>query len=206
MTPGYGNAGADAAIARWKEKATRWVWLPSRTWARVRLPSALSLARSGTLPDELMSVALKFATEGIDTSQLTAESLQQFLAMREAMLTRAIVAVIDPATPASEDPEHPGQPLTAEASETLVTLGPADFYELPAEDQAAIGQLVDRTRVVEQVTHATRTLIAIERGEQMAPPAPEEEEPTAASLASFRGEPEGTDARADSGEVRPAAE
>lgn len=105
MTPGYGNAGADAAIARWKEKATRWVWLPSRTWARVRLPSALSLARSGTLPDELMSVALKFATEGIDTSQLTAESLQQFLAMREAMLTRAIVAVIDPATPASEDPE-----------------------------------------------------------------------------------------------------
>jgi hypothetical protein len=200
---GLTSAGADAVIAKWREKAIRWVLLPSRTWAQIRLPSAMSMVRNGQLPDALMAIALRFATEGIEIAKLTAEELRDFEDFRVRMMLGAVVGL--DAAGADEDPDHPGEPKDPQP--VAITLDVDDFYALPAADQAAIQQLVERSRTVEQVTAVTRRLRDLAEGKLVGPlDTPPAEEATVESLASFRPGPASDDARPDGGAVQPATE
>lgn len=207
---GYGNAGATDVLAAWKAKAVRWVWLPSRTWTQLRIPSAMSLVNAGALPDDLIALALKFATGTMEIDAMDPEAIRAYERFRLRMLMAAVVA-IDTAG-VEEDPEHRGEPLNPRSMPVNFT-EPEELYALPPEDQSALQALVDRRRTIEQVTVGTVALIELQHARPGDVPSPDtarraEEAaraPTTASVAGFRHEPGGDQPGADGGEVRPKA-
>jgi hypothetical protein len=203
---GFGNAGADTVLARWQAKAVRWVWLPSRTWAQIRLPSAMGLVNAGVLPDELVALAMRFATGTIELDTLSPDDLRGYERLRAVMLLRSVVAIDPDARP---DPDNPGQPLDPHP-QPFTFDSEDDLYILPAEDQAALQSLVDRRRTIEQVTAAVMALDELASTRMMAASAEAQDrmeaaeaEPTTASVAGFRAEPGGADPGPDGREVRP---
>lgn len=210
MSSTYGNAGADAVLARWKAKAVRWVWLPSRTWTQLRIPSAMSLVNAGQLPDDLIALALKFATGTLEVDAMEPGAIRAYEKFRLRMLMAAVVAVDSSGAP--EDPEHPGEPLDPEP--VAVTFAePEDLYTLPPEDQSALQALVDRRRTIEQVTVGTLALIELAHARPGQQPSDElarraeeaEQAPTTASMAGFRDEPGSDQPGPDGGAVRPTS-
>lgn len=197
--PADAGVGIDAALRRWQAKSTRAVWLPSGTWLQIKLPSALQMAAAGGLPDELRTVAIRFATVGIDLTALDQEGFDRFESFRRRLVASAIL-MIDTAD-AQPDPEHPLRP--AGATWERLELAPDQLYELPADDLTALNELVDRRKTVEQITG--RTIILRGLADKLALPAAAKEG-AGSGLAGFRGDGRGAGPGESGGEVRDQAE
>lgn len=168
--------------------------LPSGTTVRIRVPEADLLIRRGMLPADLLEVAGRFVTTGINLDEASTDDRLRFDLMVRHMVASMVRGVQD-----------------AEGSWEELPVGlPADQLdelELPPDDLRALELIARRQATPQEVSAAARVAMARDAAvERVAPALAAQESEEAASTvtgwAPFRGEPTGPVDRADGGAVR----
>jgi hypothetical protein len=193
------------ALSSWAARGLREVLLPSGTEVRIRLPEAATLIRTGSLPSDLLAVASRFATVGVQLEESSPEERLTFLELTRHLVADALRQVKDDA-----------------GAWVDVHLAPADLdaLELPPDDLRMLELVAQRRATPEVATASSRALIAqraaeslyneadLERVKDDPEPDPvalvagEEAGDTVDGWAPFRGESEGPEPGEDGGAVR----
>jgi len=193
------------ALSSWAARGLRDVLLPSGTEVRIRLPEAATLIRTGSLPTELLGVASRFATVGVQLEEATPEERLAFLEMTRYLVADALRQV-----------------KGDDGAWVDVHLTPADLdaLELPPDDLRMLELVAQRRATPEVATASSRALMAQRAAERLysaadidalpddpeADPvalvASEEAGDTVDGWAPFRGESEGAEPGEDGGAVR----
>lgn len=194
MTRAYESPekGVNPALEQWAGAGLRSVLLPSGFEIRIRLIPVEQLIKRGLIPTELTSIALRFATSGVATSELDEAGMKDFLSMVDEVVALMIRDI------KIGDEWHP------------VTVTPAMFeeFDLPGDDLEQLGLIAIRRKTPEIVTYESKLakgLVDIadavtERKEA------EEAEGSTAPFRVVRGESEVPDPSSDGGDVRTEAE
>lgn len=185
-------------LALWQKAGQHTVMLPSGLWAKVRIPNAELLIRTGRVPEQLRAIAIRFATSGISVANVAPAEAQDFLNFVYVLVGESLLAL----APKGSDPDD-------EAAFTRVRLSGSELreMEIPQEDLAAIVRIANRSESPAGVT--TTSMIENGMGDaaramrmtkaEAAKPA------TIAEYAGFRGKRSGDPRGADGAEVRAAA-
>ena len=128
--------GLNPALEAWSQASLREVLLPSGTWVRIRLTPIEQLVKRDLLPDDLTGIALRMATEGVNTRGMDAEGFGSFLRLVDEIVCQMIRAV------------KVGEEWTP------VTLKPGDLaeFDFPGDDIEQLGLIAIRKTSAEKVT------------------------------------------------------
>jgi hypothetical protein len=184
------------ALAAWSKAAEQSVMLPSGLWARVRVPSAELLIRSGRVPDNLRKIALAFATTGVKIEDLDPEEGAHFLQFLYVLAAESLRGL----APKGSDPND------ADAF-ALVRVTGAELREseVPVEDVYALVSIANRTKSPGDVTTASMIANGLADAAVAAAQNLKGGKPTLPDYADFRRVADGASDRDDSATVRPAA-
>lgn len=179
---------ASEALSAWAARGLREVLLPSGTEVRIRIPEADLLIRKGLLPDDLLAVASRFVTTGVDLDRSTDEDRLRFNELVRHLVANMVRGIRDEA---------------GGWVDITVTADQMDELELPPDDIRLLELIARRQATPEIGSAASR---AMQAGRSMAEALGlEEAEGTVDSFAGFRGEPAGVESGADGGAVRAVA-
>lgn len=183
------------ALEAWGKRGLHEVLLPSGTTVRIRIPEADQLIRKGLLTGELLEVASRFVTTGVELKDATSEELLRFDLMVRHMVANMIRGV--------QAEDGTWMDLPAGLQVELI-----DQLELPPDDIRALELIARRATTPAIITAASRASLAgLEAIDAAAPEiaaaAEREAAATVDGWAAFRREPEGAVDREDGSEVRP---
>lgn len=125
-----------SAVERWKTSGRKEVTLPSGWRVRGVMPSVESLVVRGLLPTDLQTVALKYATSGVQITDLASEAFRDFTKFAREMAAAFVREVWD-------DEAQAWEPVSMSAS---------DLSEIDPGDVDALEQIVLRQKTVDQIT------------------------------------------------------
>jgi hypothetical protein len=194
------------ALDQWMNRGLRQVTLPTGTRLQIRIPSADFLLRSGTMPQELRAMAVKFASTGISLEELDDAAIEQFLHMKNVLVAWSVRAIYtgdaeltDPVP--NDDPGW--QPIT-------LTVGQIENAELDADDLGALASIAMRQQTPNQITAAVWRDLGLVSGETLddaiARSEREEDGPTVGEFRGVREHDGSADAGADGEDVGMPAE
>lgn len=185
-------------LALWQKAGQHTVMLPTGLWAKVRIPNAELLIRTGRVPDQLRAIAIRFATQGISAAGVAPTEAQDFLNFVYVLVADSLLAL----APAGSDPDD-----EAAFTRVRVTFSELREMEIPQEDLAAIVRIANRSETPESVTvtsmigrgmHDSAKAMRMTKAEAAKPA-------TIADYAGFRGKRSSDPRGADGAEVRAAA-
>jgi hypothetical protein len=166
--------GSNPALDLWAGSALRDVMLPSGTWVRIRLTPVEQLVKRNLIPDDLTGVAMRVATEGVNTKGLSAEEMREFLRYVDEVVCQMVREV------------KVGEEWTP------VTLTPAimEEFDFPGDDLEQLGLIAIRRSSPEIVTMNSKLAHGMITAAQVAEARKEAEAGTTGDLLPFRQEPE----------------
>lgn len=161
---------------------------------RIRIPEADQLIRKGLLPGDLMDIASRFVTTGVDLEAAPSEDRLRFDLMVRHMVGNMIRGV--------QDDDGTWMDLPVGLQVELI-----DQLELPPDDIRALELIAQRATTPAIVTAASRAALAGHAALDRAAPdladiVEREAAATVEGWSSFRGEPQGALDREDGGAVR----
>lgn len=186
--------GSAEALEAWGQRGLHEVLLPSGTTVRIRIPEADQLIRKGLLPGDLMDVASRFVTTGVDLEAAPADDRMRFDLMVRHMVASMIRGV--------QADDGTWMDLPAGLQVSLI-----DELELPPDDIRALELIARRSTTPAVVSAASRAALAGRAALDRAAPGladlvEREAAATVDGWSSFRGEPEGAVDREDGGPLR----
>lgn len=199
--------GPKNALAAWGASALHAVELPSGMRALVKLPNVRELLEADAFPQELRTLASKYASTGISIESLDDEGLRGFVRLTYELVARSVKYLAQPAEPDAklpwEDFKSNGAPPIAEGWE-LVSISAEQLRQMDVDqsDLDALGAIAGRMKTPNEVTAYSRMdrALLVEGAGVVA--ALKEGGESVSGFASFRGQPDGADAGADSEDVR----
>lgn len=199
-------SGPKNALAAWSQSALRPVVLPSGMKALVVIPDVNLLVRKGKLPNELTATAMKFATTGINVSELQGEDVVTFIRLTYELVADSLRYLAPDDSDAWERFKETGESPTEEGWQAIkISGGELADMQVDQGDIEALAQIAGRQKTPNEVTALSR----FDRGLLTTEGALEAIQPDAGQrvtdYAGFRGEPAGADDRPDGGDVRTEA-
>jgi hypothetical protein len=194
--------GPKNALAAWGRSALRPVVLPSGMKALVKLPDPGELIRNDALPQDLRAMAAKYASTGVEISDLKGPEIMTFLNLTYELIARAVKYLATSDSAAWDAFLRDGGDPSAEGWEP-VTLAAAFFAGEADVDQAdveALAQIVGRSVTPNEVTNRSRQDLGLN-----ADPLDPEDGGRVSDFAGFRGKPGGAERGADGEDVRSPA-
>jgi hypothetical protein len=179
------------ALEAWAARSIHETLLPSGTWVKVKVPDPEVLLRGDALPMELVAVARKYASKGIDTDELGEDELLEYVAFTRELAAQTIRAIR----------------LNGESSEwTEQNLHAADLDYIEPEDIEALRMIAFRRSTPAIVTAQTRAIAGALSTFDVESVKQREAGGTVDGYTGFRGERASPEPGADRTDVRAEAE
>jgi hypothetical protein len=182
---------SNPALEAWAARSIHETLLPSGTWVKVKVPDPEVLLRGDALPMELVAVARKFASKGIDTDELGEDELLEYVAFTRELAAQTIRAIR----------------LDGESSEwTEQNLHADDLADVEPEDIEALRMIAFRRSTPAIVTAQTRAIAGALSTFDVESVKQREAGGTVDGYTDFREQRESTEPGTDSTDVRPETE